>query len=146
MCGARPRYAVGVPIDPQNDPKLQQHRLERLRGFRVRPERDLSLGFLVKRFSRDVAGPFKQLEALIEPWRSLVPSALLEHTRLESLRRGTLCVAVGDHSKLYELDMLLRHGLQKELLDAFGKGRVLRIKLRVDANVAPPFDGTPSVM
>jgi hypothetical protein len=126
-----------MPSDA-SDPRVQQQRLERLRGYRNRPERDLSLGFLSERFKREVAGPFKQLEGLIEPWRQTAPAEMIEHCRLESLRRGTLTIAVPDHSRMYELDVLMRNGLQKKLIEAMGAGQVRRIKLRLDASIAPP--------
>ena len=92
-----------------------QH-VARMRSLRVRPERDNSLGFLAEQFKREVARPFKQLGDLTELWRSLLPEKLADGTRLESLQRGVLTVAVDSSARLYEVDRLLRDGLQSQLI------------------------------
>lgn len=108
-----------------------QERLRRLRQHRVWKEPDLSLGFLEKQFQRDVAKPHKQLGALSELWRDLVPDALVGHTRLDDLSRGILRVSVDSSAHLYELDRLLRSGLEKQLVRSHRGAAFRRIKLRV---------------
>lgn len=110
--------------------------MNRLRQWRTRPDRDLSLGFLRDQFKREVEKPYKQLHAIAEIWAELVPASLSEHVRLESLARGVLRVAVDSSSALYELDRLLRGGVEQELIRQH-KGPAFRcVKLRVAA-----FDG-----
>jgi len=111
------------------DPRVEQ--MERLRGWRARRERDLTLGFLKDTFKREVEKPFKQLEGLAELWAELVPDELAAHTKLESLSRGVLRVVVDSAGRHYELDRLLREGLMRELTRRH-KGAALRqVKVRV---------------
>ncbi len=116
---------------PSSDP--DQARLERLRAWRTFPAPDQSLSFLKSQFKREVEKPYKQLQQIIELWRGLVPPDLEPHTRLESLVRGVLRVAVDSSSHCYELDRLLRQGLEKQLITSH-KGPALR---RIRLHVAP---------
>ena len=106
-------------------------RLDELCRRRRGVETDHSLAFLKDAFSRQVTRPFKQLESFVDVWQSLVPAALLEHTRLEGLSRGVLRVAVDSSERLYELDRRLRGGLEQELIRALPATAVRRIQLRV---------------
>lgn len=92
------------------------NKLERVRQSRLRPAKDVTLSFLVKQFERDVAKPFKQLGDLAELWTQLVPGKLVERTRLVGLSRGTLHVEVDNPAAHFELDRLLRSGLQNQLI------------------------------
>lgn len=120
---------MGPMTRPPADPR-QQH-LARLRQFRVRPEQDLSLGFLDADFQKRIAKPHKQLEALVELWQELVPPGLVAHTRLESLNRGVLKVAVDSSPRLYELDRLLRSGLQAQLVTRHRGPAFRKVQLRL---------------
>lgn len=112
-------------------PDASQHRLERLRGFRNKPETDLSLGFLKDAFKREVERPYKQLAAITEVWARLVPEPLARHARLESLQRGVLRVAVSSSAHLYELDRLLRDGLQQRLIIEHRGPAIRKVQLHV---------------
>ena len=92
------------------DPARLAH-FEAIRGRRQRHEPDLSLAFLADAFEREVARPHRQLGDLATLWAELVPPALASHTRLESLRRGVLTVAVDTSAHLYEVDRLLPRGV-----------------------------------
>jgi hypothetical protein len=105
-------------------------RLELLRRFRVWPQRDLSLGFLTQQFKHQVKRPYRQLAGVSEAWEQLVPADLLMHTRLEGLSRGTLTVIVDSSARLYELDGLLRQGLQTRLIEACRGVSLRRVRLR----------------
>ena len=118
-------------------PDPRQRYLDRLRQWRNRPPRDTSLGFLKSYFDREVARPHKQLGPLAELWHRLVPAELREHTRLDGLRRGVLTVSVDSSAHLFELDRLLRSGLEKQLIAEPGSGTFRKVKLRV----APMDDG-----
>lgn len=107
-------------------------RLDELCRRRRGVETDHSLAFLKDAFSRQVTRPFKQLESFVDVWRSLVPAALLEHTRLEGLSRGVLRVAVDSSAHLYELDMLLRQGLERQMIRHHKGPAFRRVQLRVD--------------
>lgn len=96
------------------------------------------MAFLARQFKQGVAKPFKQLGGVGRLWEELLPAELAGHTRLESLRRGVLKVAVDSSSRLYELDRLLRGGLEQELIRRH-RGGVTRVALHV-GTVAPPPD------
>lgn len=108
-----------------------QAQIDRLQRHRRRPEPDRSLRFLSKHFKHEIERPYKQLGELSELWARLVPQPLIGHTRLEGFSRGVLRVAVDSSSHLYELDRLLRSGLQIQLIRAHRLGSIRRIKLRV---------------
>ena len=132
-----------------SDP-VQEH-LDRLRKDRSLPKRDLSLGFLADQFKREVAKPYKQLGDLSELWAELVPAHLIERTRLVGLSRGVLHVEVDNPAAHFEIDRLLRGGLQKQLIDGH-KGpafRKVQVKVAgrssidaVDARRLPPEGDT----
>ena len=115
-------------------------RLKRLQKWRVRPDPDLSLSFLKDQFKREVARPHQQLKQLIVLWESLLPPALVSRTRLDSLSRGVLKISVDDSATLYELDQLLRSGLQQQLISASRKSPLHRVQLRIDSQLRPASD------
>ncbi len=99
--------------------------LDELGNRRGLPKRDLSLQFMREQFEREVGKPMRQLGQLAELWTQQVPEALASRTRLVGLSRGVLHVEADDSATVYELDRLLRGGLERELLLAF-KGPSLR--------------------
>lgn len=107
--------------------------LNRLRRWRNRPDADLSLGFLKKQFDRDVRRPYQQLSSIAELWFALVPSTLVEHTHLESLHRGVLRVSVDSSAWLFDLDRLLRGGLERQLITQHKGPSLRRVQLRVNS-------------
>lgn len=128
-----------MPLDG-NDSAARH--VEKIRRLRNRREPDLSLGFMADQFKRDVARPYKQLGDLVAIWGDLLPEDVAVGTRLESLQRGVLRVAVDSSARLYEVDRRLREGLQRELISRH-KGPAFRsIKLRVDTTGwGPPSSG-----
>ena len=118
------------------DERVSQQHLERLRKHRNFKDRDFSLGFLERQFKNEVEKPFKQIADLVEVWNRLVPAHIVDHTRLESMNRGTLRVIVESNSWLYELDKALRSGLQQQIISEF-RGKAFR---RIQLSVSPtPF-------
>lgn len=100
--------------------------------LRRRHEPDTSLGaFLPQQFRQQVERPFKKLGHLSELWQQRVPASILPHTRLLSLRSGVLKVAVDDPAHLYQLDRLLRGGLERELVLAQRMGTLRKVKLEL---------------
>jgi len=114
-----------TPLDPADA------RLKRLRGWRTLRSPDQSLNFLKKQFKRDIERPYKQLQSIVPLWHQLVPETLQQHARLESLTRGILRVTVDSSAHGYELDRLLRNGLERRLITAHKGPALRRIKLRV---------------
>jgi len=121
-----------------SDPRDGQ--LGRLRGWRNRKAPDLSMGFIKAQFKREVERPYKQLGAIVELWEQFVPADVLPHTRLESLARGVLRVIVDSSSQLYELDRLLRGGIERQLIIAHKGPAFRKVQLRVGA-IDPPAKG-----
>ena len=120
-------------------PDLAQRQLDLLRKSRSLPSRDLTLGFLSDQFKRDVAKPYQQLGDLAELWGELVPERLVACSRLVGLSRGTLHVEADHAAAHFEIDRLLRSGLQADLIRRH-KGpafRKVQIKLARRADDAP---------
>jgi hypothetical protein len=111
--------------------------LRNLSRWRSRPEQDLSLGFLRDYFKREVEKPHQQLAGLGALWAELVPAELASQTRLEGLTRGVLHVAVRHSGALFELDRLLRSGLQRDLITRHRGPALRRVQLRVHDFNAP---------
>jgi hypothetical protein len=124
--------AVRVTIPAMPGGESHQRRLENLRRWRNRPERNVSLAGLAEQVHKNIVKPHQQLGALVEAWRELIPPGLLERTALVSLTRGVLTVHVADHASSYELDRLLRGGVEQRLRQA-SKASLRKVKCRVAA-------------
>lgn len=111
------------------DPKIEQ--LKKLQKWRVREDPDLSLGFIERQFKVQIERPYKQLQSLVELWIELLPPDMVEHTRLDSLARSVLTVSVDSSARLYELDRLLRSGLEQQLIKGHKGPAFRRVKLIV---------------
>ncbi len=120
---------------PRGEPSTSQSlRLERLRERRVFAPRDESLAFMTHAFKQEIARPFRQLEGVVDAWAQLVPEDLRKRSRLESLQRGVLTVAVDSSATHFVFDEHLRRGLAVKIAE-LSKGAVLRkIRLRVDGS------------
>jgi hypothetical protein len=112
------------------EPRAEREYLKRLSQWKQAHPPDLSLSFLKKQFKRDIERPYKQLGDLGELWRNLLPATLVAQTRLEGLSRGVLRVTVSSSAALYEIDRLLREGLERELKRQH-KGTLTKVRLRV---------------
>jgi hypothetical protein len=113
-----------------DDDQSRKEYLDRLRGWRNAPAKDLSLRFLADKFKREVAKPHKQMSQVAEAWQQLVPAPLLTQTALGGLTRGTLTIHVANSAIHYELSHLLRAGLERQLQQAC-KAEVKKVKLVV---------------
>lgn len=114
------------PHDPHED------HVRNLRRWREGEERDLSLEFIGDHVKKKIARPHKQVGQLAALWTQHVPAHLLERTALASMTRGVLTVHVADSAALYELDRLLRAGLERTI-KASAPTTLRRIKLTVAA-------------
>lgn len=108
-----------------------QEHLERLQKSRSLPKPDLSLGFLAQQFKKDVAKPYKQLGDLSALWQQLLPAKLVDKSRLVGLSRGVLHVEADNAAASYEIDRLLRAGLQKQLIQSHKGPAFRKVQLRV---------------
>jgi predicted nucleic acid-binding Zn ribbon protein len=70
----------------------------------------------------------RRLGQLAEIWDRLVPEMLAEHTALEGLHNGVLTVMVDTAPARFQLNSLLKSGLQKQLQEEF-PGTLRRVKL-----------------
>jgi len=112
-------------------------RLERVRDIRRQKQPDHSLAFLKPYFQKQVAKPYKQMAGVTELWRQLVPPNLLAHTRLKGLTRNVLHVGVDSSAHLYDLDRLLRSGLEDRLRRNVTTRTLRRVQLKL---VEPQVD------
>ena len=116
--------------------EVRKQYLQRLRGWRNKPDLDLSIRFLEDMFKQHVERPHKQLSSILPVWESLVPENLVKHTRLDSFARGVLRVSVDSSPRLFELDRLLRSGLQRQLMIHHRGTLIRRVQLKQDATLA----------
>lgn len=59
----------------------------------------------------------KQLGSLAGVWDQIIPEEIREHTALEAYSRGVLTVVVDSAPHRFQLEMLLRSGLQRMLAE-----------------------------
>lgn len=121
-----------------SEPDRYQTRLDRLRQWRNPRAPDLSLGFMNRYFKQRVERPHKQLISIVKLWQELLPANLVEHTRLESLSRGVLRVRVDSSARLYEMDRVLRSGLERALIHRHKGPALRRIDLRLTNELLGP--------
>lgn len=84
----------------------------------------------------------KQLSALAQVWDELVPEGIREHAALEGFRAGTLTVLVDSAPHRFELEMLLRSGLQKQLAAAF-RGALSKVRVVPGQFYSIDIEGQP---
>ncbi len=107
--------------------------IEKLRKHRSPAEPDLSIGSLVAEQARYAQQTRAQLGQMIDLWFQLVPTEVRNHTAIFALQRGVLMVDVDSASVRYELDRLLRGGLNEALRKHF-RGTLRQVKLRLASN------------
>jgi len=126
--------AGGEIRDPGSGADGVSARLSQLRGFRVRPDRAVAIGGLVDVVRREAARNRRQAGSFVEAWESVIPSPLVETTRVKGLRGGVARVGVRDAAARYELDAGLRGGWLGELRLACGQP-VRSVRLEIDASI-----------
>jgi len=102
----------------------QLEQLRALRRFRVR---DLSLGVAITQIREQVGKSDRKLTQLIELWRELIPEHLRLHASPTSFRAGTLHVEVNCAATAYEIDRLMRGGMEQTIRSRFN-GTFVRVK------------------
>ena len=119
-------------MDTMDHEQHQKRRLDRLRQWRNRPPRDQTLAFLVDHVKAQVVRPHRQVGQLAELWQELVPAEMADRTTLASFTRGILTVHVPDSALLYQLDRLLRGGIEQQLRQR-SKTTLRSVRLKVSA-------------
>lgn len=103
-----------------------EHLLRNKRTFRTAPAAKLG-DVLAGWYEKEVRKPADRLDGVAELWMAHCPPAILPHTRLVGLVRGTLTVSADSSVVRAQLDGVLRQGLAKQL-QALAKGAVYRVK------------------
>lgn len=104
--------------------------IEQLRKYRVKTGPETSIASIVSGVASQAQKTHRKLGQLIDLWEQHVPADISRRTAITSIRGGTLHVAVADASTNYELDRLLREGLEKALRSAY-RGTLVRVRLKV---------------
>ena len=89
------------------------------------------MAFIKDQFKRQVERPYKQLASISALWQQRVPEDLVLHTKLDGLSHGVLHVTVDSSARLYQLDRLLRSGLEQKLILEHRGPAFRRVKLSV---------------
>ncbi|MCA9286092.1 MAG: DUF721 domain-containing protein [Phycisphaerales bacterium] len=124
MSGRIQPASPGEPVSPD----LVQ--LQRVVGWRTRFERNVSIAGLVKSIADGAARTQRRLGAMVELWETSVPAPLAALTRIDGLRGGTLQVVATSSAVAFEIDRLLRAGLERTIRIA-SNGSVVRVKVKV---------------
>ena len=99
-------------------------------GWRTRFERNVSIAGLVKSIADGAARTQRRLGTMVELWETSVPAPLAALTRIDGLRGGTLLVVATSSAVAFEIDRLLRAGLERTIRIA-SNGSVVRVKVKV---------------
>jgi hypothetical protein len=102
--------------------------LERLRGFRNRPERDVTIGAMVKAAEREVKKQQRAVGGVGLAWDEVVPRTLAARCTVVGVSRGVLTVRTAGAATRFELDRFLRSGGEAELCRRAGVA-IRKVKL-----------------
>jgi hypothetical protein len=106
------------------------HLLQKRLDARRRPEKDVTITGIVSSIAHHARRTHDRLGELVELWEAAIPAHLSARTRLTALRGGILHVDVDSPATLYEIDRLLRGGVEDQLRAAH-RGTLTRVKLKV---------------
>jgi hypothetical protein len=104
--------------------------IEELRRHRARPQRETSIAPIVGAWARNATRVQRRLGELIALWEELLPAEVASRTAVTGLRGGTLQVNVDSAAAMYELDRLLRGGLEQSLRERW-RGSLMRVRVRL---------------
>jgi len=114
--------------------------LETLRGWRVRGSAGTPAAGDFERVERIVTRTGARLGEFIDAWEDLLPARLRNETRVSNYRAGTVHVTVSSSGPLYEIDRLLREGLEADLRRRV-KGTLAKVRLTVGPLHDPAISG-----
>lgn len=92
-----------------------EDKLEKLRTWRGRKDRDLTLKRDLIALQRTLKKTNKQLSQIYELWESVVPEKIQSNAHPISLQRGVLEIAANGSPTSYQLQRLIREGLLQAL-------------------------------
>jgi hypothetical protein len=78
----------------------------------------------------------RRLGEFIDLWERTVPPRLAAQTTVTGIRAGTAHVLVESSAALYELDRLLREGVEQTLRSQY-RGTLIRVRLRIGPGDEP---------
>ncbi|HRP62429.1 MAG TPA: DUF721 domain-containing protein [Phycisphaerales bacterium] len=104
--------------------------IEQLREHRARPQRETTMDGVIRSIADSARRTHKKLGSMIELWEQLVPAEIASHTAVVGLTRGVLHVHVDSASTAYQLDRLLREGLETQLRDTY-RGTLVRVRTKI---------------
>ena len=96
----------------------------------IRPERETSIAQLVESMADEADRTHRRLGKLLDLWAELVPAEVEPHSRVVAVRGGVGYVRCDSASTKYELDRLLRQGLELELRRRY-PSTLMKIRLSV---------------
>ena len=105
-------------------------RIENLRRARAAPDVDLSIAATIRQTAETASRTHRRLGELIDLWSELIPADLAQRTQVKALRGGVAYIDVETAPDLYEIDRLLRDGVEAEMRRRFG-GSLIRVRLKV---------------
>lgn len=116
------------------DPRLA--RLARLAPYRGRREFDPTIDSILESTKKRARRDEKRLASFTEAWERLVPPEILASCRLVGARGSTITVEVDSSPAKYELDRLLRNGLEANLRRLY-TGPLVNVRTRLGAPDQP---------
>ncbi len=87
-------------------------RVERVQGYRVRPDREPGVGAEVDRLTRGIRRRTDAEEAAADAWEAVVPDEFSERVVFVHAKRGVVTVKAADAGVRYRLEAWLRGGGQ----------------------------------
>ena len=107
-------------------------RLRRIAPSRRLPTRDVSITGLIAAAEKDARRAQRRLGSFSECWAALVPENIRADCQLGDIRGGAVTILVGSSAAKFELDRLLRAGLEAQLRSNFD-GPLTRVKTKLAA-------------
>ncbi|MCH2146451.1 MAG: DUF721 domain-containing protein [Phycisphaerales bacterium] len=112
---------------------LEERKLNQLREWRGRKDRDLSVQLTLAKLKRSLKRSNTQLLQIAEVWKEEVPELIYEQTHPISLKNGVLEVAVNGSAMSYQLQQLVRGGLLQKLQTQINAPlKKIKVKLLTD--------------
>ncbi len=109
--------------------------MERMREFRGRRERDLTLGIQLGKLEREFRDRQREVGDLVDVWLEVAPPRLREIVSIGGLSQGTLTLVTASSAAGFEASRALREGLERTLMSRF-PARVRRVKVKVGGDGA----------
>jgi hypothetical protein len=109
--------------------------LERMRPFRARHDRDVSMEGALQSLERQLREQQNAVGDIIDVWNELAPPAVRGLATIGGVSQGTLTLVTASSGASYELSRVLRDGLERALMRRL-PSRVKRIKVRVGSGDA----------